>query len=137
MFDPSTSMSTPHVAGHAAVLRQTLVTSGISKPLAARIKAFLTNGADELVRQYIRSEAGSPPNNDSGFGGVHLSNSVVILGQTPNAGYGKGGPLIQGIEDTMTINIPTTADTSKAWATSMVTLVWIDPPGPMLQMALT
>jgi serine protease AprX len=85
MFDPSTSTSTPHVAGHAAALRQTLVMSGISKPSAARIKALLINGTDELAGQHIRSEAGSSPNNNSGFGRVHLANSVVILSQTPNA----------------------------------------------------
>jgi len=53
MFDSGTSMSTPLVAGYAAVLWQTFVTNGISKPSATRIKALLINGADELAGQYI------------------------------------------------------------------------------------
>ena len=81
----------------------------------------------------MQSEAGSSPNSNSGFGRVNPANSVVILGQTPNAGCGECGTLIQGKEDTMTINIPT----SKAGATLMIALIWIDSPGPMLQVALT
>jgi hypothetical protein len=73
--------------------------------------------------QHIWSEAGSLPNSNSGFGRVNLADSVVILGQIPNAGCGEGGPLIQSIEDIMTVNIPTMMDTSKAGATLMITLV--------------
>jgi serine protease AprX len=114
MFDSSISMSTPLFAGYAAVLWQTLVTNGISKPSAARIKALLINCADELAGQYIPSEAGASSNNNSGFGRVNLANSVFILGQTPNAGYGEGGPFIQGNDDTLAINIPTATNMSKA-----------------------
>lgn len=105
------------------MLWQAFVMSGISKPSAARIKALLINGADELAGQHVRSEAGSSPNNNSGFGRVNLADSIVIPGQTPNAGCREGGPLIQGIEDTMTVNIPTMTDTSTAGATLIITLV--------------
>jgi serine protease AprX len=83
------------IAGCAAVLRQTLVESGISKPSAARIKVLLINGAGELAVQDIRDEAGSSLNNNSGPGRVNLANSVVIVGQTPNASCGEGSSLIQ------------------------------------------
>jgi len=73
------------------------------------------------------------PNSNSGFGRVNLANSVVILGQTPNAGCGEGGPLIQGNEDTLTTNILTATDTSKAGVTLKITLISTDPPGAMLQ----
>jgi serine protease AprX len=70
----------------------------------------------------------------------HVSNnlaiSVVILGQTPNAGCDECGLLIQGNEDTLTINIPTATDTSKTGVTLKITLVWTDPPGAMLQNGL-
>jgi serine protease AprX len=133
MYDSGTSMSTPLVAGCAAVLRETLVSNGIAKPSAARIKAMLINGADELSGQYIPSEAGPSPNNNSGFGRVNLANSVIILGQTPNAGCGEGGPLAQGKEDTITIHIPPTTGTATTGATLKITLVWTDPAGPVLQ----
>jgi serine protease AprX len=132
MFDSGTSMATPLVAGCAAVLRETLIANGVPRPSAARIKALLTNGADEVTGQYLPSEAGASPNSNSGFGRVNLSNSVVVLGQTPNAGCGEGGPLTQGKEDTLVIRIPHPT-TTKDSQTLKVTLVWSDPPGAALQ----
>jgi hypothetical protein len=58
---------------------------------------------------------------------IELADTVVptpwsYFGQTPDAGCGEGGSLIQGNEDTVTIDIPTATDTSKVGATLKITL---------------
>jgi serine protease AprX len=140
-------MATPLVAGCAAVLRETLVKNGIPTPPAALIKALLINGAVELTGQYSPSEAGPSPNNNSGFGRVNLLGSVILPGPNPDAGFGDGGPLSQGEEDTFTVEIPrgspgndsvanevpTGVGTTGLGATFKITLVWTDPPGALLQ----
>lgn len=141
-FDSGTSMATPLVAGCAAVLRETLIKNGTATPSAALIKALLINGADVLVGQYNPSEAGTSPNDNSGWGRVNLAGSVVLPGLSPDAGFGEGGPLEQGQEDSFTIDIPGTKheegttqnpELNALGATLKITLVWSDPPGPMLQ----
>jgi serine protease AprX len=146
-FDTGTSMATPLVAGCAAVLRETLVKNGMPTPPASLIKALLINGAVELVGQYSPSEAGSSPNNNSGFGRVDLLGSVILPGSNPNAGFGDSGPLKQGEEETITIEIPreisrstagssvalTDVGTRSLGVTFKITLVWTDPAGPNLQ----
>jgi serine protease AprX len=129
-FDSGTSMATPLVAGCAAVLRETLIANGVSSPPASLIKALLINGATELVGQYSPSEAGGSPNNNSGFGLVNLLGSVILPDSAPTAGFGEGGPLQEGAEDTFTIAIP---DQPASGTTLNVTLVWSDPPGDLLQ----
>ena len=133
-------MATPLVAGCAAVLRETLVKNGVSHPSAALIKALMINGAVELLGQYSPTEAGPSPNNNSGFGRVNLAGSVIIPGPNPDGGFGDGGPLKQGGEDTIPVKIPkgrdglaAAAGTSGLTATLKVTLVWSDPPGAKLQ----
>src|SRR5215211_3100236 len=146
-FDTGTSMATPLVAGCAAVLRETLVKNGTPTPPASLIKALLINGAVELAGQYSPSEAGPSPNNNSGFGRVDLLGSVILPGPNPDAGFGDGGPLSQGEEDTFTVEIPrespgndsvtnevpTGVGTTGLGATFKITLVWTDPPGALLQ----
>jgi serine protease AprX len=146
-FDTGTSMATPLVAGCAAVLRETLVKNGTPTPPASLIKALLINGAVELTGQYSPSEAGPSPNNNSGFGRVDLRGSVILPGPNPDAGFGDGGPLRQGEEDTFTVEIPrespgndsvasavpTGVGTTGLGATYKITLVWTDPAGPNLQ----
>ena len=146
-FTSGTSMATPLVAGCAAVLRETLVKNGIPTPPASLIKALLINGAVELTGQYSPSEAGPSPNNNSGFGRVDLLGSVILPGPNSDAGFGDGGPLEQGEEDTFTVEIPqespgnnsvasavpTGVGTSSLGATFKITLVWTDPAGPNLQ----
>ena len=139
-FDTGTSMATPLVAGCAAVLRETLVKNGMATPPAALIKALLINGAVELTGQYSPSEAGPSFNNSSGFGRVDLLGSVITPGPNPNGGFGTGGPLNQGDEETITIPIPGDAPRSGRRAgtralgvTFKIALVWSDPAGDMLQ----
>jgi serine protease AprX len=147
-FDTGTSMATPLVAGCAAVLRETLVKNGRPTPSASLIKALLINGAVELTGQYSPSEAGPSPNNNSGFGRVNLLGSVILPGPNLDAGFGDGGPLSQGEEDTFTVDIPReslgnnrvpsavpTGGGTRGLGAAMykITLVWSDPPGPNLQ----
>ncbi|SDO53125.1 Subtilase family protein [Nakamurella panacisegetis] len=140
-FEAGTSMATPLVAGCAAVLRQTLVKNGNPTPSAALVKALLINGAVELPGQYSPTEAGASPNNASGWGRVDLAGSVIIPGPNADAGFGEGGPLKQGEEDSFPITIgeghqhKKAADVAPAALGSSlkITLVWTDPPGPQLQ----
>ncbi len=157
-FDTGTSMATPLTAGCAAVLRETLVKNGMSDPDAALIKALLINGAVELTGQYSPSEAGLSPNSSSGWGRVNLAGSVIIPGPKSNGGFGGGGPLNQGEQNTVTIHLPkgskgeAAARTARTQGKSTqhgkpqrvagptglgptlkITLVWTDPPGAMLQ----
>jgi hypothetical protein len=154
-FDAGTSMATPLVAGCCAVLRETLVKNGMTKPSAALIKALLINGAVQLSGQYNPAEVGPPPNNVSGWGRVDLAGSVIVPGPNPNAGLGEGGPLKQGQESTITIKVPaghgglaltkgkkSTKKSKKSVAgvgtmgispRLKITLVWSDPPGANLQ----
>jgi serine protease AprX len=131
MFLSGTSMATPLVAGCVAVLRESLVKNGKEKPSAALIKALLINGADGLKGQYTPSEAGMAPNPNSGFGRVNVANSIVIPGQTKNAGFGEGGPIRQGEEQSFTIQIP--IDEESKPKTLKITLVWSDPAHAKLQ----
>ncbi len=127
MFDSGTSMATPLVAGCVAVLRETLVKNGTPKPSAALIKAMLINGADELKGQYVPSEAGTSPNNNSGFGIVNLQQTVVLPTDAGRAGFTDAKELDQGEERAFRIAVPEGATRLK------VTLVWTDPPGKALQ----
>ncbi|MEU6944782.1 S8 family serine peptidase [Streptomyces sp. NPDC046316] len=127
MFESGTSMATPLVAGCVAVLRETLVKHGTPKPSAALIKAMLVNGADDLKGQYVPSEAGPSPNNNSGFGIVNLQRAVILPTDAGRAGFTDAKELDQGEERAFRITIPEGATRLK------VTLVWTDPPGKALQ----
>ncbi|ASN53497.1 S8 family serine peptidase [Sinomonas sp. R1AF57] len=137
-FDSGTSMATPLVAGCVAVLRETLVKNGTATPSAALVKALLINGAVELAGQYVPTEAGASPNGSSGWGRVDLAGSVIIPGPSSDGGFGEGGPLKQGEEESFTVDIPGKGDAGASpaaagSATFKVTLVWSDPPGAALQ----
>ncbi|KAK3352438.1 peptidase S8/S53 domain-containing protein [Lasiosphaeria hispida] len=127
MFSGGTSMATPLVAGCCAVLRETLVKNGTPTPSAALIKALLINGAVELAGQYTPTEAGTSPNDSSGWGRVDVANSVVI----PQSASG-----IKSTADQTAgfIDEDQVLDTSSSRPPTLkVTLVWTDPAGEQLQ----
>ncbi|GAB7184833.1 hypothetical protein ATKI12_4664 [Kitasatospora sp. Ki12] len=126
-FDSGTSMATPLVAGCVAVLRETLVKNGTPDPSAALLKAMLINGAEDLPGQYQPTEAGASPNNNSGFGRVNLTRSVVLPGNGGRAGFADEAELEQDKERGFHIPVPEAGHTLK------ITLVWTDPPGAGLQ----
>jgi hypothetical protein len=136
-FDSGTSMATPLVAGCTAVLRETLIDNGTANPSAALIKALLIQGAVVLTGQYTPTEAGPSPNSSSGWGRVDLAGSVIIAGPEGDAGCGEGGPLRQGEEGSVGVEIPEGSPgaerAASAGRTLKVTLVWSDPPGAALQ----
>ena len=129
-----TSMATPLVAGCAGVVRQSLNATGVLNPSAARIKALLINGADELPGQYNPSEAGPSPNYNSGFGRVNLANSVAVPGQAWSSGSAESGGLAsEGYQHVRTLQVPDDPEGTTSGFTLKVTLVWTDPPGRFLQ----
>ncbi|MGR6919776.1 S8 family serine peptidase [[Actinomadura] parvosata] len=130
-FKNGTSMACPLVSGCAAVVRESLIANGTPQPSAALVKALLINGAVELTGQYAPSEAGSSPNDDSGFGRVDLARAIVVPGRSRDAGFLQGDPLDQEQEHSTTITVPERARSTGA--TLKVTLVWTDPPGAGLQ----
>jgi serine protease AprX len=135
MYDAGTSMATPLVSGCAAVVRQALLQNppqgtgggGEYSPSAALVKAVLINGAVELKGQYHPSEAGPPPNYNSGWGRVNLTESVSTAMASNSAGCREGAPLQDA--GSFEFQVPVT----QARATLKATLVWTDPPAPMLQ----
>ena len=125
-----TSMSTPLVAGAAALIRQHLVQqrghvqNGV-KPSGALIKAFLVNGAVTMAGQFT-GEIPAGPNNVNGFGRVNLTESLVpdplkwsLFADEPDYAVETGEIR------TFQVNVINTGGPLK------VTLVWTDAPGPV------
>ncbi|KAK3647350.1 hypothetical protein LTR22_013781 [Elasticomyces elasticus] len=134
MYDAGTSMATPLVSGCAAVIRQALLlnppngaTGSPYSPSAALVKAVLINGAVELKGQYQPSEAGLAPDYSSGWGRVHLNESVLTTTASDSAGCHEGAALDDGGSFAFTVPVTQTRAMLK------VTLVWTDWPGPKLQ----
>lgn len=126
-FLGGTSMSTPIVAGCAALVRQFLQAADVEQPSAALVKAMLINGASDIAGQYTPPDAGPAPNFVEGFGRVNMPATV---GPLPDA-------------TTLTWRDEAVAlDTGDVWSQHLtlegegqlkVTLVWTDPPGEALQ----
>jgi hypothetical protein len=137
-----TSMSTPLVAGAAALVRQHLVQQrghfqdGV-KPSGALIKAFLINGAESIAPgQFEADTTGTPPipatdeipdepNNVDGFGRANVTRSLVpgrlglaLFADEPD--YAVESGQIR----TFAVQAVDTAEPLK------VTLVWTDRQGP-------
>ena len=124
-FLAGTSMATPLVAGCAAVVREYFQKKHSHNPSAALVKAMLINGAQDIVGQYVPSEAADIPNLSEGFGRVNLANTISEDGQL--IFKDENTALDTGDEEITTITISSTSSILK------VTLVWTDLPGEALQ----
>ncbi|MDQ3787804.1 MAG: S8 family serine peptidase, partial [Actinomycetota bacterium] len=116
-----TSMSTPLVAGAAALVRQHLVerrhVADGSKPSGALIKAFLVNSAVPMRGQFAGEVPGGH-NNVSGFGRVDVSRAVheALFAQEPADAVATGEIRryrLDGVDPAVPLN---------------VTLAWTDAP---------
>src|SRR5919112_715006 len=126
VWSGGTSMSTPLVAGAAALVRQYLVEhrghyqDGV-KPSGALIKAFLVHGADSMPGQFP-GEIPAGPNTVNGFGRVDVASSLgrddqrIVFSDEPDHAVQTGQ--IRVFEARVT-------GTSRSLK---VTLVWTDAP---------
>jgi len=128
-FDGGTSMSTPLVAGCAAVVREFLTTTkGLAKPSAALIKALLVNGAQPIKGQYTPPEVGAVPDPSEGFGRVNISTTLGPLDPATLFQFkDEATELDTGAQEQLTITVGDRHTLFRA------TLVWTDPAGPTLQ----
>ncbi|MEO6123291.1 MAG: S8 family serine peptidase [Ilumatobacteraceae bacterium] len=125
-----TSMSTPLVAGAAALIRQHLVTQrghhqdGVT-PSGALVKAMLVNGAVPIAGQYP-GEVPADPNSVDGFGLVDMVGSLTpgTLGQTL---FCDDPTLALSSMQTRTFSVQA-VDLGQPMK---ITLVWTDPPSPV------
>jgi hypothetical protein len=75
VFSGGTSMSTPLVAGSAALVRQYYIEKeNHTSPQGVLLKATLINGALDIIGQY--GESGPIPNENEGWGRVNLTESI-------------------------------------------------------------
>ncbi|UCF07750.1 MAG: S8 family serine peptidase [Thermoplasmata archaeon] len=122
VFSGGTSMSTPLVAGCAALVRQYYVDyEELTSPSGALIKATLINGATDISGQY--NESGSVPNFNEGWGRANLTNSIFpasprsMMYEDATTGFTSSGQI-------HTYHYP--VDTG---GPLKITLVWTDYPG--------
>ncbi|MCB1129725.1 MAG: S8 family serine peptidase [Verrucomicrobiae bacterium] len=127
-FSRGTSMSTPLVAGCAALVREWLATHHATpNPSAALLKALIINGATDMAGQYTPSEAPAIPNHSEGFGRVNVADTINHDGLHTLLFFDEGIELdTQEIAPSREFSLPTGAKIK-------VTLVWTDPPGAGLQ----
>jgi len=126
-----TSMACPTAAGMAALMRQYFmegwyptgakVAANAFTPSAALMKSSLINGAMNMVGA---STGGDSPNNDQGWGRVHLDNVLYFSGDARKTrlwDVPTSNGLSTGDLDVYTVKVNT-------GTTLKVTLVWTDPP---------
>ena len=118
MYDGGTSMSTPLVAGAAALVRQSYIDHDHT-PSAALVKATLVQSATDITGQYSApyNEAGSIPNNNEGWGAVNLASAT--------AGDRR---YVDETRDLLTGEAATFSFSSNGSGAARFTLVWSDYP---------
>ena len=123
-----TSMATPLVAGCAAVLREALIkrrpNSKPRYPTAALIKVLLVNGAEILpviTGRFV-------PDARSGFGRVNMANTIKIVHCDHGTGF-RELEVADGLPWEETLSV----DPKYSYTTLKATLVWSDPPGPLIK----
>lgn len=129
LYCGGTSMSTPIVAGAAAVLRQYLIeVENITNPSAALLKAALLNSAtDTYPGQYgtgiYKEMPNLRPNNVQGWGRLNLRSALLPV--APMAiDYIEGPNMVTNNAHQYTYEVLSESIPFKA------TLVWTDYPGP-------
>ncbi|UCE36477.1 MAG: S8 family serine peptidase [Thermoplasmata archaeon] len=126
VYSGGTSMSTPLIAGCAALVRQYYIeVRGHTSPQGALIKATLINGAFDIPGQYggSHNEAGPIPNFNEGWGRVNVTESIYptsprsMVYEDVTTGFTSSG-------QTDTYTYPVVAGEPLK-----ITLVWTDYPG--------
>jgi serine protease AprX len=122
VWSGGTSMSTPLVAGAAALIRQHLVRNLQHRPSAALLKAFLINGAVSMAGQFP-GEIPEGSNIISGFGRVDVGRSIAPGPRHQTLFADEAGDAVQtGQKRIYQIEAVDPAAPLK------VTLVWTDAP---------
>jgi subtilisin family serine protease len=116
-----TSMSTPLVAGAAALVRERLVADGAT-PSAALIKAVLINGAATMRGQFT-GEITAGPNNVCGFGRVDVT-AALAPAPDEQLRYADDPGAAVGTGEMRRWTVPAAGPETPL----KVTLVWTDAP---------
>jgi len=130
LWSGGTSMSTPLVAGAAALMREYLIdVKGYANPSAALTKAALLNSAEDITPgQYGTGVAqeipdAPVPNNVEGWGRLNFGNGVYPASPFNIFYYDEQNSLNTGEYKEYSINV------SNSGAPLKINLVWTDYPG--------